>query len=192
MTKLVSVMIAVVALSALNANAIIITDPNQGALKMKLTIDATGNATLKNVSAAALGVDSYEIWSASSNLDPVAWSSITDQAASNFMLVFGSLGVGGLSYGELLATAGLLSEGNLANVALFQPNAPFAIGAPGKYPVPSKPDITFYYTMSQAYGGVAGNKYLGVLQDDRPVVPEPATMGLLAFGGISMLLRRKR
>jgi hypothetical protein len=162
---------------ALPSQAAVITDE----LAMTLTFDGAGNATLTNNTGSAVNVDVYEIWSAGNNLDPVGWESIADAVVVRPLDVMNGLGAGALSFGELTATTGLLAEGNLSNSAAFQPAAAWSIGKPFD-PGQTAEDLTFYYARPET----PGDKYLG------EIVPEPATMGLLAVGGVLTLLRRRR
>jgi len=50
----------VLALAAATAQAAYVTDPAQGALKLRLQFDLAGNATLTNITAAAVAIDGYE------------------------------------------------------------------------------------------------------------------------------------
>jgi hypothetical protein len=174
---------AVIALTALGAQADVLPYPAEGGLVLTVDIP-TGTATLTNASGAPLDVDGFEIVSSGGNLDPVAWNSIADQAVTDPLGVLAKLGAGGLSFGELTATTHVLAEGNLSNAGVFQPADPFAIGAPVLPGTACVCDLQFYYKTVQ----ISGDKYIGLVQ----VVPEPATIGLLGIGGLLALRRRRK
>jgi hypothetical protein len=157
----------VLAAMALTADAMVITDPAQGALRMTLTYGADGTATLmKNTTydLDSLDVVNYEIWSAGANLDPYGW----DPGP-------------GFEAGTGISSSFLYTV-NVAGGVTFQPGVPMDIGRPIQTPVPDTSDLTFYYEKS----GVVGDKFLG------EVVPEPASAGLLLTGLLWLLRRRRR
>jgi hypothetical protein len=174
--------VAVGVLSAVTgrATAGIITDPSAGALQLQLTFDSAGNATLMNTTGSALSVKEYQIVSDGGNLLPTGWISIADMAVAAPVTLMTTLGTGALGFGEMQATTTLLAEGSLNNSALFQPGAPWSIGTPIAEGTLAS-DLTLYYSRPDS----SGNMYLG------QVVPEPATLSLLALGGLAVL-RRKR
>jgi len=183
MKKLLVVL--VVAILALPSYAGIITDPGAGALQMTLTYDAAGNATLTNNTGSVLGIDGYEIWSTAGYLSPTTgWYSIEDAAAADFIGTATALGTGALSFGEFTATTLVLAEGSISNVAMFQPAVAWSIGQPIN-PGTLVGDLSFYYTTPE----VVGSKFLGVIS--APPIPEPATMVVLALGGLALLIRRR-
>jgi hypothetical protein len=171
---------------------------------MKMTVDmATGAATLTNIDnpAGPYNVDGIEIWSVSGQLNPTGWESIADAVVNRPLDVINGLGAGALSFGELAATTGNCAEATLSGMATFPAGTPWTIGTPvvatpggtdtvtyTTEMVDGLTDLKFFYHTPTA----GGDKMLGVLELQNVVVPEPATMSLLAFGGIGMLLRRKR
>lgn len=150
-----------------------------------LLIQEDGSSQLvnNNGTSSPLDVDGYSILSKGSHLNPGTWNSIADQAASDPIGIMGTLGVGALSFGELTATSAIMAEASLSNFAVFAGDATFDIGTVSD--VPSESDLEFFWT-SPSVG--AGNQYIGLVT----VVPEPATMSLLALGGIALLRRRRK
>jgi hypothetical protein len=152
---------------------------------MVLTIDwPTGATTLTNESGAPLDVDGYEIWSVAGNLDPDGWISISDRAIFDPLLLLAWIGPGSLSFGELNATPTSLAEASLSSWATFQSGAPWDIGNPVLPHTASLEDLSFYYKTPD----IAGDKIIGRID----IVPEPATMSLLAAGGLALVRRKRR
>ncbi len=149
----------------------------------QLTVQADGSATLENVSGAPLSVDSYQILSAGGLLSSGSWTSIADQAVSDPLGVLTALGAGGLSFGELSATTLNLTEANLSNSALFASGAPFNIGTITS--TPTQGDLTFIWTSPTI---TPGDLFVGQVN----LIPEPATMTLLAVSGIAVFRRRRK
>jgi hypothetical protein len=173
----------VVALTAVPASAYIETDPAEGALRMTFMYWADGSGSLKNTHSANVQIDSYELWSVGNNLDPVGWVSFDDydDTTEGMIELATALGVNAIGFGEMTSpTSGLLIEFNSAGYAEFEPGESWGIGDPVSTPVPDPSDLSFYYTVP----GVVDTKFLGV------VVPEPATLSLVALGGVGVLLRQ--
>ena len=176
-TSMVCVLILVAGAFTSQAGAVILPDPS-----LTLLIDVnTGDTWLKNTSAGLLSFNGYEIWSAGGLLDPAGWYSIADAVVAQPVDVMLTLGVGALSFGEMMATPDLLTEVSLSNNATLQMGSMWYIGQPA--PQASLADLSFFYH-TQTSGG---DKYAGGIE----IIPEPATLGLLAIGGLAMLRRRR-
>jgi hypothetical protein len=184
----------VLGLVALTANAAIITDPANGAQKLKLLVLADGTATITNVTAANVLIDSYEIWSSTNKLDTSGWMSIEDyynegdpDYEDNYAYVKGKLGSGSMYFTEVATiSSSMLAElnGGTAKAGTFKVNDPFSIGKPVNTPVPAGSTISFYYTLL----GNVGNKFTGLVE----VIPEPATLLVLFGGALPLMLKRRR
>jgi len=202
----------VVALGAVSADAALFTTWADGALRLKLRYDyATGQAWLINLdSSVAQGgpvdtvynVDGSTIKSVAGNLVPAltwntvsktatnGWLSIGDSVSKQTIATINALGGDTPGFGRVVASATELTEVNLSGFAAFTSdgsalNTPWGIGKPIKVGT-ALSDLTFTYHTPDA----GGNAYLGVIEVIN--VPEPATMCVLAVGGISMLLRKRR
>ena len=83
-------------------------------------------------------------------------------------------------------SAHMLSElnGTTGKGGTFKASDPFSLGKPVLTPVPKADDLLFYYTLV----GNTGNKFLGLVE----VIPEPATLLLVAGGAAVFMLRRRR
>lgn len=212
------VIVAVLAVCALSASAAIKTD----AQPLKITIEANGDAYLTNTSAANLNVIGYEIWSAGGKLlpspaevwdgdseawyhpwvaAPTTWRSLSDYASvdpgtgvNHFSLVTANSGGGLVSASaawcaEYSNTTALLSETFGSSSTQYIRIKPASIATPGVYlgkisSMPSLSDLSFFYAKTTD----AGDKFRGQIE----ILPEPATMTLLAIGGIAMIARRRR
>jgi hypothetical protein len=179
--------VIVLALTAVPASADIISDPAQGALQMTFVYWPDGSARLKNTHTETMQIDCYEIWSAGNNLDPVGWVSLDDydDTSDGMIELANALGNEAVGFSEMTyPTSGLLIEVHGGGHATFEPGESWGIGKPVSTPVPdpfAQPcDLTFYYTMP----GYVNVKFLG------NVVPEPATLALLAIAGLAVVRRR--
>jgi hypothetical protein len=193
-------MVVVLALTAVAADAAIFTDPNDGAQALKLKVLADGTATITNVTAANVLIDAYEIWSSTNKLDTSGWMSIEDyyneddpNYDDNYAYVKGKLGTGSSYFTEVpTVSSSLLAELNSGTnkAGTFKVNDPFNIGKAFTTPVipqltpPGSGDITFYYTLL----GNVGNKFVGLVE----IIPEPATLLLVAGGTSVFILKRRR
>jgi hypothetical protein len=140
----------------------------------------TDQAWLKNTSAAPLQLTGYIIMSVGGHLEKNEWESISDAAVTRRDDVIAQLGVGALTFDEGdpdLTT--FVGEINIFDHALFQPGASWSIGKPA--PGASLADLSFQYTLGD------GPVHDGGIE----LVPEPATLGMLALGGLAVLRRRK-
>ncbi|MHC4983034.1 MAG: PEP-CTERM sorting domain-containing protein [Planctomycetota bacterium] len=177
----------VLALTALPASAYIETDPAEGALRMTFRYWPDGSGSLKNTHTAIVQIDSYELWSVGNNLDPVGWVSLDDfdDTMPGMIELANALGMDAVGFGEGTAVhAGYLVEVHGGGYAEFEVGESWGIGNPVSMPVPDVSDLSFYYTMP----GYVDVKFLGLVE----YVPEPATMGLLCLGGLSVVIRRRR
>jgi hypothetical protein len=144
-----------------------------------------GSASLKNTHSATVQIDSYEIWSAGNNLDPVGWVSFDDfdDTTEGMIELITALGVDAIGFGEMTNPhSGFLCELNLVGHAEFEVGESWGIGFPIQTPMPPCSDVTFYYTMP----GYVDVKFLGSW------VPEPATLSLLPLGGLFLIFKRRR
>jgi len=205
----------VVAVAAVTADAAVLSTWAQGALRLKLRVDyKTGEAWLIDQNSAtqggvvtdALDLDGYTVTSTAGNLVPTltwntttktvtnGWFSIADSVAKRTVATMTALGDGVLAFGRLgnpPGTANNISEGNSSGTAYLRldtasPDVPWSIGIPLKPNKASYQDLSFTYHSST----LGGNVYTGVIELVN--MPEPATMGVLAIGGIGMLLRKRR
>jgi hypothetical protein len=146
---------------------------------MLLIDETTDQAWLKNTSAAPLEMAGYQIQSVNSLLDPAGWVSIADAALTRPDDVIAELGAGALDFRKSVpGLTNYMGEVNLTGFALFQPGASWPIGKPA--PPVSWADITFQYALTDNI------VYDGGIE----LVPEPATISLLAIGGLALLRRR--
>ena len=187
--KTLAYMAIVLALTAGAANAILITDPAQGALQMTLLYDPSGSGNawlMKNTiwSSGTATVDGYEIWSSADDLSVANWRSLQDWNTIDQATLIASLGANSTSFMEMMPTAGVLAEVTFAPGAVFQPNAPFSIGTPLAAP-PTPGVLMFTYGLST---DTTDDKYLGLIAP----IPEPATVALLALGGLALLKRKRK
>jgi hypothetical protein len=147
----------------------------------------TGDAYLKNMTGSPLDFDAYSIASAGGNLSVAGWDSISDQVIANPGAMIAKLGAGCLQFGEASPTSSKLTELNSSNAATLSGNDTLTMGTPVVIPGGGLPvsDLSFQWT-SPTVG--EGNAYVG----DVVLVPEPATLALVALGGLAMILRRRR
>lgn len=177
--KKLGVMAVVFALVGVASAAIV----PEGALK--LTVYEDGTAVISNVSGVSVATDAWEIWSLGANLDNVGWYSIAEHIANFDYAGVGVLGGGAFSFGDLTSSPSLIAEGTLSGAgAVFGPTTIWSLGHAVDMPGVPQGDIAFYYSKATT----PGNKYIGVVE----IIPEPATMGLLAIGGLGLIARRRR
>ncbi|MHC4984198.1 MAG: dockerin type I repeat-containing protein [Planctomycetota bacterium] len=117
-------------------------------------------------------IDSYEIWSLGSRLDPDGWRSIwdaTEEAWEAFeagdmtplQLIVDSLGTGAFTWGEFYSMSNFLSEGSIVTPLSIQPGVVWSLGTPVKVPPwPSREDLFLYYTKPN----FVGTKFPGVVE----------------------------
>jgi hypothetical protein len=199
----------VVALVGASADADIFTTWEQGALRMKLRIDQpTGNAWLSNLNNAIgpgspttlpYDIDGYSIYSTGGwlaptlvwNADPTlltGWLAIQNAISKKTVETILVLGEYVMGFARMSQTATNLTEANASGDAYFiadgtKPlNYEWWIGKPVQAGKATLADLKWYYRTP----GAGGNMALGVLE-----IPEPATMSLLAIGGVALLLRKK-
>jgi len=208
--------VGVFLLSAVVANAGVVPDG-----RLKLTIGADGQAYISNTTTSIIRIESYEISSSKGtlNISPkqqvwsdddqafiyvslfspsTAWASIEDRIATgNLGALTASppagpgIGTNAGGFVEMNNTPNLLTEATPATGGLLivRPSGspPIPLGKLENMPLVSGDVLTFVYGIPEAWGGVAGNVYQGQI-----AVPEPATMCVLAIGGVGMLIRKRR
>jgi len=171
MKKLIAVMAILAMVAVANAGTIQKYD-------LELVMDSEGVFSLHNTTDSAVRFYAYSIESDGDKLSPTEWISIQDQAAADMMGVFGVLGMGGVTMGEMNPTSGALAEYS-SSEAVLQAGASFAIGKPAT----GLHDLKFYWANNDT---PTGDQYQG------NVVPEPATMALLGIGGLAAIIRRRK
>ena len=168
--KTLLTVLTLVALTAGSASAV-----------LNLHIAADGSGTITGQSDI---IDGYTITSASGALVPAAWSSISALAMAD-PTIPGLIGPGAYSFGPLTTGPGQISDGNLSFNVTIVPAASLAVGAAGFRAdvglAALLADMTFTYI----------NTADGLGQLPGTITPEPATMSLLALGGLAMLRRRR-
>ncbi|MCY2929747.1 MAG: PEP-CTERM sorting domain-containing protein [Planctomycetota bacterium] len=216
MKKLAFVAVAVVLAVASLSQAAATPSPD-----MVLTIDyATGAATIKNVGTVAHHIDIYQIKSAGPNptdntvaayltpgtrastdpisgdpipADPNGWKGICDDLVTDLLATLTRFGFSVSSYGPIMSSNPIvrtqsISEGTLTGGAYanFATTAtPYSIGKIVQPGMASLTDLSFFWHES---GEPSATKYSGPIV----IVPEPATMCVLALGGVATLLRKRR
>ena len=159
------------------------TDKDLGPLN--LYIDAAGVGTMVNDGVAAFEFDGYSVASASGALANGNWVSMADHAADPAFVartgqppVVFPTDLRAAMWATMSDTAALISEAHLEITATLQPGDSIDLG--DAFPDGTQADLTFTYVNSgtlESYEGM--------------VIPEPATMGLLALGGLALLRRRR-
>ena len=149
---------------------------------LTIFVEADGTAVLTNTTADAIQFDSYQITSASGDLDVDGWRSIGDAVAADAVAVIGSLGAGALAFGEANPGASQLAELNLAGSASLPGGGTFSLGKP--------------FTGGQGTDAAAKFGIIGVGPTepvDIVAVPEPATvvMAAMALLGLVGYIRRR-
>ena len=163
----------------------------------------TGTISILNTSGAEISFGAYSMFSATSgggnlnpntniaNANPQAlfdgdgFNSIQQQAAADSASVVASLGVQALAFEVVSASAQEISE--ILGTAVLQPGASWSFGnalTPGTDN--NANNFAFMYTWQNPSGS------LDLLYSSEIVnSPEPTTMGLLFFGAISLLVRKR-
>lgn len=164
----------------------------QAELLLEIDMANGGAATITNTGGSALvGVDGYEIFASNGvALDPASWSSIEDQVNADQAGMEATWGANISDFIELSASPTGLSEGNLSSTIDWPAGQVLDIGD----------IIADGATFEQVQQAVAdGNlTFLYSQNGDDPapgqirVIPEPATMGLLAIGAVAGLIRRRK
>jgi len=209
--------VGVLLFSAVAANGSIQTGDN----RLVLTVAANGQATISNNTGSFVIIESYRVDSLSGKLNPsekssffmdppgiwlyttlyqpsICWASIEDnnaydQLASLKLAAPGGPGIGNSAGGfvEMSNTVSECSEatGTTGGMIIVYPKGGAAAIPLGKITnTPTLGDLKFYYGIPTLYGGTAGDIYEGKVV----ILPEPATMCVLALGGVGMLVRRRR
>lgn len=146
-----------------------------------LVCDAAGVGVMTNTGGTAFQFDGYTVASAGGLIDNAAWMTFvlnTTADMTNFPPSVGQTVPQAFGWGELANDPALISEAHLTSAAILQPGGTVNLGA--AFPGWSQADLTFTYIDAASGGSWEG-----------PVTPEPATMSLLALGGLAMLRRRR-
>jgi len=212
----IGAIVGVLVLTAVIANGAVIPDG-----KLKLVIQLDGTASIINQSGTWVEINAYEIYSGNNRLnvnpstqvfvptpppghynsvlsyDPASgWAGLAISNSSGHLNLLSATGAyieEPAGWNITLNTAQKITETNSTaggGMYFSDTNLPFPLGKLITNPVKAvdEPQLTFVYVLTSYNGGVAGNVYSGPVQ----IVPEPATMSLLAIGGIAMLVRRRR
>jgi len=153
---------------------------------MNLYIDELGVGQIVNDGTVPFTFDGYSVASDSGALVNASWKTIGSQAMTpGFTERTGQppidLGSGDLraaSWSKMSNTPLLISEAHLEITATLQPGDFINLGA--AFPGGTAEDLTFTYVHSATL-----ESYEGL------VIPEPATMSLLALGGLALIRRRR-
>ena len=164
----------------------------QAELLLEIDMANGGAATITNVGGSAVvGVDGYEIFASNGvALDPTSWNSIEDQVDADQAGMEATWGANISDFSELSATATGISEANLTSTIDWPAGQVLDIGdiiAEGAtfaevQQAVSEGNLSFDYSQN------GDNPAPGQIR----VVPEPATMGLLAIGAVAGLIRRRK
>ena len=146
-----------------------------------ICFDEDGRTYMENTGAEPFQFDGYSIASASGALDPVGWMTFVESTTAdmtNFPPSLGQTIPQAFGWGELAATANLVSEAHLTAVATLAPGTVIDLGL---LVTPAEcGDLYFTYIDSATQGSWEG-----------VCCPEPASLGLLGLGGLALLRRRR-
>ncbi|MCY2931924.1 MAG: PEP-CTERM sorting domain-containing protein [Planctomycetota bacterium] len=176
---------------------------------MVLTIDlATGGATLKNVNPTTYhNVTLYQIKSADATgflspgtgvlWDPITgnplpwspggWEAIADSFVTDMDATTAALGKYARTYSVLIRSSKRLAETTLSGYAKFQANGAteWFIGDPVLPNMASLADLSFFWRDASQ---INSDTYIGRIV----ITPEPATLALLALGGLAVMRKRRK
>jgi len=186
-------------------DAIFRTGASSDGGKLTVTINqSTGGLSIFNTSGDTLGFGAYSMFSASpsgGNLDPATnvanvnpqalftgtgLNSIQQQAAADHSVVISELGAQALAFEVVSATTQEIAE--IWGTAVLQPGTSLSFGSPLQPGTDNdSSNFAFIYAWQNPSGG------LEVLYSDVvSTIPEPTTMGLLLFGMIGLIARKRR
>ena len=177
MKKLIPILL-VLSVAGLALAAPNTSKPN-GPLNIYIAPDGTG--TMVNDGAAPFTFDGYSIASEAGLIAAANWNTIPEQAALdpvNFPPRIGMAMLDAFAWAKMAETAYLISEAHLSATATLQPDDSIVLGT-ALFPGGTQADLTFTYVNS------------GTLESYEGYIPEPATMSLLALGGLALIRRRR-